>query len=257
LTAGNLAASCTIPFTATAFAADDLCTATYYIATHAALDPSSIETSAETATSDGTCIDSSCSPWFKYASFSFDCTVPSPSPSPTPSPLCPETGYGYVIGKSQTLISLAVSKNWGWQVTATVGDLQKEVMGNIYTGAGQNDLSKGKNVGTVKLYLKDNELHVSYSTYAAFEIEATHLYVGQTPIKTNAPGQFGFQHDLSAANTDHADAYLFTTVSKDSEGTVMAYLATLDTTKTLYFAMHSVINQECPAPKTFFSFLGF
>jgi hypothetical protein len=67
------------------------------------------------------------------------------------------------------------------------------------------DLIAGQhiNVGDVRVWNDDGYLYVQYNTTGDWWIEETHLYVGENPPTTAAPGQFPYLNEnLDGANTD-------------------------------------------------------
>jgi hypothetical protein len=100
--------------------------------------------------------------------------------------------------------------NWGW----TNGQLGPGCYTfDIYAGAAQCNISKGKKVGSLTVdYFKYNccnyKAIITYHMYPGYKMDETHLYVGSDPLPkkngsyTVAPGQYPYSHDLNNASTD-------------------------------------------------------
>jgi len=95
---------------------------------------------------------------------------------------------------------------WGWSNgPLSVGSY----IFQLYAGAGQCDLSKGVNVGTLSIDYDGQTAQVTYLMVTGFVLDETHLYMGEEPLPrdkmgdyTVAPGQYPAQHDLTMATTD-------------------------------------------------------
>jgi hypothetical protein len=95
--------------------------------------------------------------------------------------------------------------NWGW----TNGPLRPgSYTFDIYAGAAQCNISKGKKVGFLTVSYNGSKAVVSYHMYSGYTMDETHLYVGCNPLPskngsyTVAPGQYPYSHDLHDASTD-------------------------------------------------------
>jgi hypothetical protein len=96
---------------------------------------------------------------------------------------------------------------WGW----TNGPLPPRgsaYVFDIYAGAAQCDLSKGKKVGWLTINYNGSEAFITYNMFFGYKMDETHLYVGSKPWPkkngeyTVTPGQFPYSHDLNNASTD-------------------------------------------------------
>jgi hypothetical protein len=97
--------------------------------------------------------------------------------------------------------------NWGW----TNGPLTPRYSAyvfDIYAGAAQCNLYKGKRVGTLTVNYNGSKAFVTYNMFYGYKMDKTHLYVGNEPwprkngVYTVAPGQYPYSHDLNNASTD-------------------------------------------------------
>jgi hypothetical protein len=121
----------------------------------------------------------------------------------------------------KTFISLGIGKNWGWVIQGPV-----PVSGNLYMGAGGNDVSKATIVGTFTIAKVGSNLVVSYTTNAPWYLSSTHFYYGATYPSKIAPGQFGNGHTLQTGVT--------------TDSFTIPYVAS----KTIYI-IHAGINYQC------------
>lgn len=97
---------------------------------------------------------------------------------------------------------------WGW----TIGPLTSGAYTfDLYSGAGQCDLDKGTLVGSLTLNYDEatGTAEVTFEMLDGFVMSETHLYIGSEPYPTGqngnptvAPGQFPYQHELDAAQSD-------------------------------------------------------
>jgi hypothetical protein len=97
--------------------------------------------------------------------------------------------------------------NWGW----TNGPLPPRCNTyyfNIYAGAAQCDLWRGKKVGWLTVNYNGSTALVTYHMFYDYKMDETHLYVGNEPWPrkngeyTVALGHFTDSHDLNYASTD-------------------------------------------------------
>jgi hypothetical protein len=85
------------------------------------------------------------------------------------------------------------NNNWGWYEYLDFENKTDYKIFALYTGAGQNDLNKGFQIGTVKVeYDKDSKIVKGTPTLWFSEISMdNHFFVGNDlPIKRPAPGKF-------------------------------------------------------------------
>jgi hypothetical protein len=122
-----------------------------------------------------------------------------------------ETAYAYYAYKCGCYGSLATCfshwgfSQWGW----TNGPLGPGCYTfDIYAGAAQCNISKGKKVGYLTVSYNGSKAIITYTMYSGYKMDETHLYVGTNPLPKNngsytvAPGQYGHSHDLNNASTD-------------------------------------------------------
>jgi len=103
-------------------------------------------------------------------------------------------------------------KRWGW----TNGRLCRGTYDfELWAGAGQCDLSNGTLVGNVVIEYYGCSATVTYNTLPGYELDETHLYIGnrKIPRKNNgkptvAPGKYPYKHEgLDGATTDTYTVY--------------------------------------------------
>jgi len=122
-----------------------------------------------------------------------------------------ETAYAYYAyncgccGGSAKCFSNWGFSQWGW----TNGQLGPGCYTfDIYAGAAQCNIYKGKKVGYLTVYYNGSTAVVTYNMYSGYKMDETHLYVGNEPLPrkngsyTVAPGQYPYSHDLNNASTD-------------------------------------------------------
>jgi hypothetical protein len=162
-----------------------------------------------------------------YEAKILESTQPCGSNPPPPPSTCGGTAYGYATssGQDKTFISLGIGKNWGWVITGSV--MTQPISGNLYLGAGGNDLSKATIVGSFTIQHVGSKLIVTYNTQAPWYLSATHFYYGSTYPSKIAPGQFGYKHDSFAAGS-----------------TIDTFSIPYDSSKTTYI-VHAAIGYAC------------
>jgi hypothetical protein len=119
-----------------------------------------------------------------------------------------ETAYAYkcgYCGSLSTCFSHWGFSQWGW----TTGPLGPGCYNlDIYAGAAQCNIYKGKKVGYLTVYYNGAAASITYHMYSGYKMDETHLYVGSDPLPSNngsytvAPGQYPYSHDLDSASTD-------------------------------------------------------
>ncbi|MGX1930484.1 hypothetical protein [Flagellimonas sp. 2504JD4-2] len=90
---------------------------------------------------------------------------------------------------------------WGW----TIGPLSEGTSATyeIYSGAGQCDISKGELVGTVDVSYAVGDVEVTYNFFDGVVVSETHTYAGNDMFPTKngdptvAPGQYSIEDNLS------------------------------------------------------------
>jgi hypothetical protein len=94
---------------------------------------------------------------------------------------------------------------WGW----TNGPLGPGTYTfDIYAGAAQCNIYKGKKVGWLTVNYNGSTASVTYNMFYGYKMDETHLYVGTNPLPkkngsyTVSPGQYPYSHDLNNASTD-------------------------------------------------------
>ena len=87
------------------------------------------------------------------------------------------------------LPSLNLTRNrWGWAINLTEPGLAEY---DVWAGAGLNKTGNGTLVGTLTVDWDGSAVTVSYTIDVDYLTEV-HIYAGDTPPSTTAPGQFGF-----------------------------------------------------------------
>lgn len=119
---------------------------------------------------------------------------------------------------------------WGWSNgPLSVGTYTFQ----IYSGAGQCDISKGTNTGYLTIDYDGAQAVVTFNMYGDNTMDETHLYVGNDPLASNngeytvAPGQYPYKNDLGGASFD---------------------TYTIDVTGDIYVVAHAVVCGEDSPP---------
>jgi hypothetical protein len=171
---------------------EQLCDKELLIAAHAAMQKDDGNGGWQTETGWGG--DDTINPfgsWARYFGVTLNCEEPPPGEGEC------ETAFAY---GNTTFIDLGLTDSrWGWQL----GPLTPGVyVTPIYAGAGQNDINKGVEVGTLTVDYSGTSVTVSYAMHPGYTLDETHLYVGTSNVGTIAPGQYGYTHDLTQATSD-------------------------------------------------------
>lgn len=187
---GNITGATTFTFNVPleeAFGEAEPCNLTGLLAGHAAVRRDNGDGGFQTETGwiDGEQIIEKGS-WAMFSSVDFTCPVDTALPSVEKT--C-GTETAYALG-DQTFIDLGItSSRWGWQVTVNDGD---DFTTPIYAGAGQNDITKGTEVGELAVSYLNGELTVTYLMLDGFVMEDLHLNVSEDDLVSIAPGHYTF-----------------------------------------------------------------
>ena len=116
----------------------------------------------------------------------------------------------FMVGDT-TFLSLDLGNNrWGWAEHIMNGDLP--FTADFYTGAAQNDLSKGEKVGTVSITMVGDQVSVVINMDNDESLDEVHIYFSDSAAPTtNAPGQFNLNDDDPASGK----VYNFTSTDGD------------------------------------------
>jgi hypothetical protein len=152
-------------------------------------------------------------------------------------PYEPEQGDGqddtvWAYGSSETELwdlkkgnGKPLTNKWGWYFMYEDGDGTEAdpYVKILYGGAGQNDLTKGWRAGIVEVWNSGDTLYVTYVLDDDVYLTEAHVYAGEDPPETAAPGQFPY----NAGDLDFEDGYSFT-------------INDLGSWDSLYMAVHGV-----------------
>jgi hypothetical protein len=144
--------------------------------------------------------------WGSVFSFSIDCDENNDVPDGC------ETAFAY--GNSSATCFLSIDdpcdnpnnafSRWGW----TNGPYAEGIYTMpIYAAAGQCDLSKGTNVGTLTVDYSGGNVTVSYEINAPYNLDEVHVYVGNSLLAgpscewTVAPGQYPVVDEDASGNS--------------------------------------------------------
>jgi hypothetical protein len=94
--------------------------------------------------------------------------------------------------------------NWGW-IEHFTDEGNGEYTYKIYAGAGQNDISKGTHVGNAVLTAAGDSYTLVVNYFSGVDVDDLHVYIGDTPPASRAPGQFDNQDDSRTYQFTDAD----------------------------------------------------
>lgn len=167
-----------------------LCGTNLYVFTHAEVDTNGGgEGGGETAWGGDT--PGTGSRWFFYGIYTVCCDPEEPVVCLNETAFA-KGGYVWTTDKRsnpEKLPTLSLTKNrWGWAINLTGMGLTTY---DIYAGAGLNKTSNGIKVGTLTVDWNGTTADVTYTMLAGYLLEEVHIYAGDNPPTTTAPGQFG------------------------------------------------------------------
>jgi hypothetical protein len=146
--------------------------------------------------------------WWFYAEYNLCCTI-----TPPPVIRVCQTAFAkgnYVFATDPRanpnhLPSLNLTKQrWGWALklyapTTKVLDL--------WAGAGLNSTSRGTKVGTVTVSWNGAFVTVTYNMLPGFVLKEVHIYAGDPPPTTVAPGQYGYTAYFDPPVGTHTESF--------------------------------------------------
>lgn len=200
----------TIPFTAIGIIdTDEACGTDLFVFTHAEVDLDSTDGSSEHETAWGGTEPGTSPRWYFFGVYTICCDS-----TPPPVICLDETAFAkgnYVFttnkrSNPEDLESLKLTKNrWGWAINLLdVGITSYD----IYAGAGLNKVENGTKVGTLTIDYTGLTATITYTLFSGYTLEEVHVYAGDMPPTTLAPGQFG----LPADGYELADGTVTTTL---------------------------------------------
>lgn len=131
------------------------------------------------------------SDWWMWGSYTLCCeTVPPPVEYRT------ETAYAK---GTNTFIGLHIGRNWGWAIELkSVGRTTCDIL----AGAGGN--VGGTKVGTLTIDWNGSQATVTWSLTDGALMSEAHLYAGDKPPTTAAPGQYGHTMSFDPWSSAHS-----------------------------------------------------
>lgn len=183
--------SFTIPFSQIGIMdIEQYCGAELYILAHAALNgPNN-----ETAWSYGTSFESwtGTKRWGWYSTYIINCDNGTPDPEYDFETAFAKGNYVFTTNPKSNpegLPTLGLTQNrWGWAINLTEDG---QTSYDLYAGAGLNKIENGTLVGSLTVVKTATEVTVTYNLLPGFKLLETHVYAGDTPPTTLAPGQYG------------------------------------------------------------------
>ena len=172
--------------------------------------------------------------YWNYGIFQICCNYNAPS--------CNKTAFakgGWVWttdskANPEGLPSLSLTKNrWGWAINLLPGmNTGTPFTFDIYAGAGLNNTSKGVLVGTLEVVWNGTNVSVKYTMLPGYKIEEIHIYVGDTPPTTTAPGQFGYVDSFDPSGANSVGPISFAVSDSNGDG--------------IWLVAHAVVTVPCP-----------
>ncbi|MBZ9779569.1 hypothetical protein LB452_11620 [Psychroflexus sp. CAK8W] len=114
-----------------------------------------------------------------------------------------ETGCetAFAFGNNTFMDLELTNGRWGWANEFT--DVQDGTYTlDIWAGAGQNNTSSGTLVGLLTIEVSGTDVTVTYDMNSGYRMIETHLYLGDNPPSTIAPGQYGNTNNLNGESSD-------------------------------------------------------
>jgi hypothetical protein len=112
------------------------------------------------------------------------------------------TAYAFQSGACFNTFNPRIS-NWGWQINAGMTSAMQRAEGTatsypIYAGAAGCDISKGWNVGSIKVWYDGVNVHVKYELTAPYTMSQAHAWIKGTSVLPNnmAPGQYPLKRNF-------------------------------------------------------------
>lgn len=165
--------------------------------------------------------------------------VISPPPLTADIKDCQQTGYGYIPDHISTFIETGAAKTWGWEICARLSDFP--MRGQIHIGALQNNITRGTNVGTIALDMKNGNLIVEFAITdtKAYAFSRTQVYIGIVRASSLAPEGYGFYTE----RTSTLERHRFGSSLSDSNGNPMTYLGDMNTV--VYVVAEAKVRFPC------------
>jgi hypothetical protein len=167
--------------------------------------------------------------YWNYGIFQMCCSVPS----------CNETAFakGNWVWTKQPksnpdgLPSLMLTQNrWGWAINLLPG-MTAPMTYQIYAGAGLNNTSKGVLVGTLDVQWTGTNVTLKYNMLPGYMVEEVHIYAGDTPPMTIAPGQYGYVDSFAPVGTSSVGPVSFAVSDSNGDG--------------IWLIAHAVVKMPC------------
>jgi hypothetical protein len=116
------------------------------------------------------------------------------------------------------LNDITSSNRWGWQLAVKKG---QTLTRPIYAGARQNDLAKGKKVGTLTVSYTGRSVSAKFRMDAGFSMSGTNLYIDKGNVPTTEPNRYGHSHQ--GLKNAVVDTYQITVSGEDASLNVVAH----------------------------------
>lgn len=156
--------------------------------------------------------------WYFYADYTVQCCDEPPVVlDGTYETAFAKGGWVFTTNKKsnpEKLPSLNLTNNrWGWAINVKTDGVTTY---DIYAGAGLNDITKGKKVGTLSVEKNGSNITVSYNFSSGYLFEEVHIYMGDSKPTTLAPGQYGWTEYFDPMSASYS--HTFTVSDTDGDG---------------------------------------
>jgi hypothetical protein len=198
-----------------------VCNTSLYVVTHAEVNmPGGGHETAFGGGNPGPTTSGSNAWWF-YGRYTITCDEGEPKPTLQKTAFAKGTWVWTTDKKSnpENLASLNLTRNrWGWAIKLTsIGTTYYD----IWAGAGLNITATGVHVGRLTVIWDGTTATVTYTMFSNYLLQGVHLYAGDAPPNTIAPGQYGY---LDSFDPLGASTYTFTVPLSDTNGDTFVWL---------------------------------
>jgi len=137
-------------------------------------------------------------------------TTTTTCPATTPPPGNCDLGTAFGLGdccSTPLNAAPAICTRWGWYITAIPDTTSFPITGTLWVGAGQNDVSKGTDVGGFTITKDGKSYTITYMLDSGFSATEVHIYAACTKPTTCAPGQFNLGTSPATITLDCPTVY--------------------------------------------------
>jgi len=182
---------------------NEACGLPLYVVTHAEVDTDGVP-GEPTETAFGGDTPGPGPRWWFYGIYTICCGPNPPPPPPICSTSFAKGGWVWTTDRKsnpESLPSLGLTKNrWGWAINLTAPG---ETTYDIWMGAGLNRTANGVLVGSLMVAWDGAAATITYAMNPGYDLEEVHVYAGDAPPMTTAPGQYGCVKEFDPNEPTH------------------------------------------------------